>query len=214
MGNTYFDRPQRSVLSPLLLGELTSEVADLPLNSQREWSHHGHEQRIYQSDIGYTQNRSQSSLHPDCSSSGRVSKYVLIDLTPLPSSLLRRRDPLRWLTSVVDTILVISHEKLSIDLSRLFPKLTVLRIPKSGGAVDLDEHYNSLIQAFQIRSYFYGEPKLPPSLASLPLSEKKVGLAGQLTPYSFQIGWETLTIVRVGEGMSILLFPSDRDGGR
>jgi hypothetical protein len=27
-----------------------------------------------------------------------------------------------------------------------------------------------------------------------------VGLAGQLTPYSFQIGWETLTIVRVGEG--------------
>lgn len=31
-----------------------------------------------------------------------------------------------------------------------------------------------------------------------------VGLAGQLTPYSFQIGWETLTIVRVGEGMSLV----------
>lgn len=93
---------------------------------------------------------------------------------------------------------MLSHEKLSIDLARLFPQLNVLRLPKSGGAVDLDEHYNTLIQAFQIRTYFYGEPRLPAHLSSLP--GRTVGLAGQLTPYSFQIGWETLTIVRVGEG--------------
>lgn len=101
----------------------------------------------------------------------------------------------------VDTILVISHEKLSIDLTRLFPQLTILRLPKSGGAVDLDEHYNAIIQAFQIRSYFYGEPRIPTSLSSLP--GRMVGVAGQLTPYSFQIGWETLTVVRVGEGKAI-----------
>lgn len=102
------------------------------------------------------------------------------------------------LTSTVDTILVLSHEKLSIDLTRMFPSQTVLRLPKSGGVVDLDEHYRTLIQAFQIRSYFYGEPQIPGNLTSL--GGKMVGLAGQLTPYSFQIGWETLTIVRVGEG--------------
>jgi polyribonucleotide 5'-hydroxyl-kinase len=103
----------------------------------------------------------------------------------------------------VDTILVLSHEKLSIDLNRLFPNQTVLRLPKSGGVVDLDEHYKQAIQAFQIRSYFYGEPSLPPTLSNLTMGGGRVvGLAGQLTPYSFQIGWETLTIVRVGEGMS------------
>jgi polyribonucleotide 5'-hydroxyl-kinase len=103
----------------------------------------------------------------------------------------------------VDTILVLSHEKLSIDLNRLFPNQTVLRLPKSGGVVDLDEHYKQAIQAFQIRSYFYGEPSLPPTLSNLAMvGGRVVGLAGQLTPYSFQIGWETLTIVRVGEGMS------------
>ena len=37
------------------------------------------------------------------------------------------------------------------------------------------------------------------------MGARVVGLAGQLTPYSFQIGWETLTIVRVGEGSSILV---------
>jgi polyribonucleotide 5'-hydroxyl-kinase len=106
---------------------------------------------------------------------------------------------------VVDAILVLSHEKLSIDLTRLFPSQTVLRLPKSGGVVDLDEHYRTLVHAFQIRSYFYGEPRIPANLTSL--GGKTVGLAGQLTPYSFQIGWETLTIVRVGEGQSALFGP-------
>ena len=104
---------------------------------------------------------------------------------------------------LVDTILVLSHEKLSIDLNRLFPSQTVLRLQKSGGVVDLDEHYRAAIQAFQVRSYFYGEPRLPSNISNL--GGRMVGLAGQLTPYSFQIGWETLTIVRVGEGLSFHL---------
>ena len=164
--------------------------------SQRERSDHGHQQCVHHLDPGHTKARSESPLYFDCPGGRRVSKYV-------PKFPPRTGSPASAnLAMTVDTILVISHEKLSIDLSRLFPHLTVLRLPKSGGAVDLDEHYNSLIQAFQIRSYFYGEPKLPAELAPPSLQGKQVGLAGQLTPYSFQIGWETLTVVRVGEGQS------------
>lgn len=75
----------------------------------------------------------------------------------------------------------------------------MLRIPKSGGAVDLDDNYRQIAQAFQVRSYFYGEPSLPKEIAGLV--GRTVGLETGLSPYSFQIGWETLTILRVGEGM-------------
>ncbi|WVQ81929.1 hypothetical protein IAT38_004056 [Cryptococcus sp. DSM 104549] len=101
----------------------------------------------------------------------------------------------------IDTILVIGHEKLHIDLSRLSilksRGTTVLRVPKSGGAVDLDDHYRETAHSFMVRTYFYGEPPLPREISSLV--GKMVGLDGDLTPYSFQIGWETLTVLRVGE---------------
>ncbi|WVQ99907.1 hypothetical protein IAU59_007050 [Kwoniella sp. CBS 9459] len=111
----------------------------------------------------------------------------------------------------IDTILVIGHEKLHIDLSRLSSLQTlgtvVLRIPKSGGVVDLDDNQREIVNNFQVRSYFYGEPPLPPQIApgggsaggGTGLVGKMVGLDGGLSPYSFQIGWETLVVLRVGE---------------
>lgn len=99
---------------------------------------------------------------------------------------------------LVDTLIVVGHEKLTIDLTRMFSGLRVVRIPKSGGAVDLDDGYRQILAAQQVRGYFYGEPTLPKHLESL--SGRMVGLENGLSPYSFQIGWETLTIIRVGEG--------------
>ena len=93
---------------------------------------------------------------------------------------------------------MIGHEKLSIDLTRLFPSVQIVRIPKSGGVVDLDDSYRQIVSAQQVRGYFYGEPELPKEINGL--SGRMVGLEGHLSPYSFQIGWETLTILRVGEG--------------
>ena len=105
------------------------------------------------------------------------------------------------LSGPVDVLLVIGHEKLTIDLDRLFsPRgVRVVRIPKSGGAVDLDDAFRQTVQAFQTRSYFYGEPSIPKQIAGL--IGRSVGRETELSPYSFQIGWETLTIVRVGEGL-------------
>lgn len=102
--------------------------------------------------------------------------------------------------TAVDTILVLGHEKLSIDLTRIFPHVQIIRVPKSGGVVDLDESYRQIVAAQQVRSYFYGEPELPREISAL--SGRTVGLEGGLSPYSFQLGWETLTILRVGEGES------------
>ena len=106
--------------------------------------------------------------------------------------------PKAELTVPVDTVLVVGHEKLTIDLTRLLPSVRVLRIPRSSGTVDLDESYRQIVAAAQVRAYFYGEPSLPKELESL--SGRAVAREGALTPYSFQIGWETLTILRIGEG--------------
>ena len=89
---------------------------------------------------------------------------------------------------------------MTIDLTRLFPSVRILRIPRSSGTVDLDEAYRQIVASAQIRGYFYGEPALPKEVESL--NGQMVALEGALSPYSFQIGWETLTILRVGEGAS------------
>ncbi|KAK8854866.1 hypothetical protein IAR55_003605 [Kwoniella newhampshirensis] len=101
----------------------------------------------------------------------------------------------------IDTILVIGHEKLHIDLSRLpaiqSRNLNIIRIAKSGGVVDLDETYRETAHSFMVRTYFYGEPSLTKEMTGLV--GKMVGMDGGLNPYSFQIGWETLVVLRVGE---------------
>jgi hypothetical protein len=89
----------------------------------------------------------------------------------------------------VDILFVVGHEKLTIDLTRLFPHVRVIRIPKSGGA------------------YFYGEPSLPKELGGL--MGRMIAMEQGLSPYSFQIGFETLTVIRVGEGES----EAEADGG-
>ena len=90
--------------------------------------------------------------------------------------------------------MVIGHEKLAIDVSRLLGSTTVLRFPKSPGVVDQNDAYLSLVHSIQTRAYFYGDPAFP-----LALQGRSVPREPALSPYSFQIGWETLKIYRVGE---------------
>ncbi|TXT15651.1 hypothetical protein VHUM_00154 [Vanrija humicola] len=100
----------------------------------------------------------------------------------------------------VDIVLVIGQEKLTVELGRLLESrgVKVIQIPKSGGVVDVDDSYREIVHAAQVRSYFYGEPALPANLGKL--MGRTVPLGISLSPYSFQIGWDTLHILRVGEG--------------
>ncbi|KAK4688997.1 polyribonucleotide 5'-hydroxyl-kinase, partial [Tremellales sp. Uapishka_1] len=96
----------------------------------------------------------------------------------------------------IDILVIVGPEKLHLALAKLFPELQVIRLPQSGGVVDLDDAYIQTVHSSQIRSYFYGEPPFSLDLSS---ASKITARENSLTPYSFQIGWETLKIYRVGE---------------
>ncbi|KAG7530491.1 hypothetical protein FFLO_04981 [Filobasidium floriforme] len=99
----------------------------------------------------------------------------------------------------VDVVIVIGHEKLTIEMQKLLSGygVSVISAPKSSGVVDLDDLYRSRIRAQQIKTYFYGEPALPPTLINLP--GRVAAVETGLHPYSFTIPWDELEIYRVGE---------------
>lgn len=100
----------------------------------------------------------------------------------------------------VDLVIVIGLEKLTIEMQRLLGPggVKVVQLPKSGGVVDVDDAHRELVHAAQVRNYFYGEPALTGDLSKLVGRTVPLGL--QLSPHSFQIGWDTLHVLRVGEG--------------
>ncbi|PWN24647.1 hypothetical protein BDZ90DRAFT_234917 [Jaminaea rosea] len=65
----------------------------------------------------------------------------------------------------IDLVLVLGQEKVTIDLTRIFanqaegftnPRVTVLKLPKSGGVAEIDEEAKARLRANQVRTYFYG----------------------------------------------------------
>jgi polyribonucleotide 5'-hydroxyl-kinase len=123
--------------------------------------------------------------------------------------------------TLVDVMVVIGNEKLTIEMQKMFTKngVTVISAPKSGGVsrcvgltapcltlsqvVELDETYRNRIKSQQTKTYFYGEPPLPPSLAELP--GRMVAMEANLHPHSFTVSWDDLEIYRIGEGQSLHL---------
>jgi polyribonucleotide 5'-hydroxyl-kinase len=128
----------------------------------------------------------------------------------------------------VDVVVVIGHEKLTIEMQKLLSGygVSVISAPKSSGVssspsdlcetydsivwflkvVDLDDLYRSRIRAQQIKTYFYGEAALPPTLVNLP--GRVAAVETGLHPYSFTIPWDELEIYRVGEGTKRIAGPS------
>lgn len=60
----------------------------------------------------------------------------------------------------VDTIIVLGHEKLNIEMTKLFGAqgsgISVVKLPKSDGVVELDASFKQKLRSLQIRNYFYG----------------------------------------------------------
>lgn len=87
----------------------------------------------------------------------------------------------------VNVIVVIGNEKLHLEISKLMSTnktVQVVRVPKNGGATDLDLTYRRRLESSQIRSYFYGGPALS---------------QGQLSPFTIVVKFEDLTIYRIGD---------------
>ena len=88
----------------------------------------------------------------------------------------------------VTVLLVVGGEKLFIDMRKLLDTnktVTVVRVPKSPGASDLDVAYHRRRRDRQLRSYFYGGPALS---------------LGALSPHKVQIRFDDLKLYRIGEG--------------
>lgn len=128
-----------------------------------------------------------------------------------------------------DMILVVGHEKLNLELTRTFGASAaqgsfapqIVKMPKSGGAVELDDLYRQRLQDLQVRTYFYGLGALAagaPSAAELegqgdtaalgaaaasalhilPGHAEPLGGLPTLNPYSTTIPLDLLEIYRVG----------------
>ncbi|CAO1624693.1 unnamed protein product [Parajaminaea phylloscopi] len=127
----------------------------------------------------------------------------------------------------VDTILVMGHEKVTIDLTRIYasstepgPKPVVLKLPKSGGVAEADESYKARLRSNQVRTYFYGGsggvrqakssgPQKGANSADnlsvatedkkMPGSEDPLGNLSHLNPYTQTIPLDLLEVYRVGQ---------------
>ncbi|THH10484.1 hypothetical protein EW146_g8362 [Bondarzewia mesenterica] len=109
----------------------------------------------------------------------------------------------RGLYDTVNTILVVGHEKLNVEMHRTYgSRMTVIKIPKSGGVVELDAPYRHRVHVHQLHHYMYGPPLTPPP--GLPPSTHasaggETALDMHLAPSSSVIGFDELTIYRIGE---------------
>ncbi|EJD05703.1 Clp1-domain-containing protein [Fomitiporia mediterranea MF3/22] len=108
----------------------------------------------------------------------------------------------------INVIIVVGHEKLNVEMQRMFgSSQTVIKLPKSGGVVDVDIAYRERVHRYQIHNYMYGHHLTPPSgLSQQPTqgtSEESSDLladSSRLSPLSTTIPFSDLTIYRIGGG--------------
>ncbi|QRW01531.1 mRNA cleavage and polyadenylation factor CLP1 [Ceratobasidium sp. AG-Ba] len=104
----------------------------------------------------------------------------------------------------VNVILVMGNEKLNVEIQRMFGSsgnITILKVPKSGGVVELDYAYQSRVISSQIRAYFYGTPLyLPPSMnATMAQLGGEAATDMTLSPFSTTLDANELRIYRIGD---------------
>jgi polyribonucleotide 5'-hydroxyl-kinase len=123
----------------------------------------------------------------------------------------------------VDTIVVLGHEKLNIEMGKLFGQagsgIGVIKLPKSGGVVELDQPFKQRLRALQVRYYFYGgsqaaqsvkgvgadetdedqKPVIDEISSTVPGHAEPLGKLPSLSPYSTTIPFDLLEVYKVGQ---------------
>ncbi|KAG9003471.1 Cleavage polyadenylation factor subunit clp1 [Tulasnella sp. JGI-2019a] len=104
----------------------------------------------------------------------------------------------------VNVVLVIGHEKLNVEIQKIFSgsnyhrNVTVVKIPKSGGVVDLDYAYRTRILSHQTRSYFYGPSVHVPDWLDPSAIGGEASIDLNLSPYSMTVKFGDIKIFRIG----------------
>ncbi|KAJ8079157.1 Cleavage polyadenylation factor subunit clp1 [Marasmius tenuissimus] len=99
----------------------------------------------------------------------------------------------------INIILVVGHEKLNVEMQRTYgSSLKVVKVPKSGGVVELDHGYRERVRNRQIHTYMYGEVIPPPPGVSGGTQGGEATTDLTLAPSSTAINFGDLNIYRVG----------------
>ncbi|KAG8217621.1 hypothetical protein J3R82DRAFT_5774 [Butyriboletus roseoflavus] len=99
----------------------------------------------------------------------------------------------------INVILVVGHEKLNVEMQRLYGnQLSVVKIPKSGGVVELDHAYRERVHNCQLHAYMYGQTIDPPPGVSSGLVGGEAATELILSPSSTIINFADLAIYRIG----------------
>ncbi|KAH9833021.1 Pre-mRNA cleavage complex II protein Clp1-domain-containing protein [Rhodofomes roseus] len=104
----------------------------------------------------------------------------------------------------INVILVVGHEKLNVEMQRTYGnRMTVVKIPKSGGVVELDASYRERVRKYQLQNYMYGKILQPPPGLSTKMylqgGEQIPDLTLNLAPVSSIVSFGDLTLYRIGE---------------
>ncbi|KAI0647520.1 hypothetical protein C8Q79DRAFT_959857 [Trametes meyenii] len=104
----------------------------------------------------------------------------------------------------INVILIVGHEKLNVEMQRTYGnRMAVVKIPKSGGVVELDSAYRERIHKYQLHNYFYGHLiEAPPGLSTKAYvqgGEQTPDLTMHLSPSSMTVNFGDITIYRIGE---------------
>ncbi|KAG6879257.1 Cleavage polyadenylation factor subunit clp1 [Termitomyces sp. T32_za158] len=99
----------------------------------------------------------------------------------------------------INIILVVGHEKLNVEMQRTYgSQITVIKVPKSGGVVELDHSYRERIHNYQLHTYMYGQVFTPPSGVTSAVAGGEALSELSLAPSSTVINFGDLTILRIG----------------
>lgn len=106
---------------------------------------------------------------------------------------------------LVNVVVVIDNERLYADLKKRYEGLnvTVLSLPKSGGAVSRDKSLRKILTAQEIRAYFYGH-----SIKGVDISDynmnTQMNAVMELHPYREILRFDDIVIKRVEENIAPL----------
>lgn len=127
----------------------------------------------------------------------------------------------------MDTIVVLGHEKLNIEMGKIFgvagSGVGVIKLPKSGGVVEIDQTFKQRLRSLQVRNYFYGGSQAAKAIKGegvdkvegeeeeeekpatngfssiVPGHAEPLGGLTALSPYSTTIPFDLLEVYKVGQ---------------
>ena len=122
---------------------------------------------------------------------------------------------------------MLGHEKLNIEMGKIFAGagsgIGVIKLPKSGGVVELDQTFKQRLRSLQVRNYFYGgsqaskavkgegvekvegddaeegKPSAHDITSIVPGHAEPLGGLPALSPYSTTIPFDLLEVYKVGQ---------------